>query len=153
MTAETRPTLFELYKLAIDEYHFQVSINWTRTQYHLGLNVAVIAAGTGILELGGVENAALLTASFFTVGLVIVVFSLFATSRQHAYYRATRDRLKSIEQALQLEEAYTIRTTSGFKGEPRRGLRRRLTVNNVTYLVFVVLGLADVAALIYLATL
>jgi hypothetical protein len=146
------PSLFDLYKLAIDEYHFQVTLNWNRTQYYLGLNVAIIGAGTGILKLGTPRSAALLTGSVFAVGVVTVVFSLFATGRQHAYYRATRDRLKAVEAALALDPVYELRSTEGLKGVPREGFGRRLTVTNVTYGVFAVLGAIDFIGVAYVAT-
>lgn len=40
------PPLADLYKSAMEEYRFQASFNWSRTQYLLGPNVAVLTAGT-----------------------------------------------------------------------------------------------------------
>jgi hypothetical protein len=146
-----RQEIVDLYKIATDEYRFQVTLNWNRTQYYLGLNVAIIGAGTGILKVGGVHPATVLIACVFAVGLVIALFSLIVTQRQHGYYQAARDRLKAMEEKLELPEAFTLRTTAGMRGEPRKGLNR-VTVTSLTSYVFVVLGLIDAAGIVYTAT-
>ena len=50
--AITRTELLELYRVVIDEYRFQVRLNWDRTQYFFVLNTAVTtAAGTLLATL------------------------------------------------------------------------------------------------------
>ena len=46
-----RAELLDLYKVALDEYRFQVNLNWSRTQYYLTLNVGIISIATGILQI------------------------------------------------------------------------------------------------------
>jgi hypothetical protein len=137
--------------MATDEYRFQVTLNWNRTQYYLGLNVAIIGAGTGILKLGGTQRATLLIASVFGVGLVIAVFSLLVTLQQHRYYQVTRDRLKAIERTLRLPEAFQLKTTAGMRGENRKGLSW-FTVTRLTGIVFLFLAIIDVTGIVYTVT-
>lgn len=40
-----RQELVDLYKVAVEEYRFQVDLNWKRTQYFLALNVAILGCG------------------------------------------------------------------------------------------------------------
>ncbi len=44
-----RQELVDLYKVAVEEYRFQVDLNWKRTQYFLALNVAILGVGTGLV--------------------------------------------------------------------------------------------------------
>lgn len=43
----SREELTDLYKIAVEEYRFQVTLNWDRAKYLLGFNTAVITVGTG----------------------------------------------------------------------------------------------------------
>lgn len=149
MTQPDSDLLLELYKLTIEEYHFQVNLNWSRSQYFLGLNVAIIGVGTGLLRISGGEEASLLTGCLFLVGLATAVFSLFATRKGREYYRETRTRLKAVEAKLGLEEALTLRTTAGMKGRPSQRGAAWLTVTNFIYGLFVVLAGVDVIGLLY----
>ena len=44
-----RAELIRLYEIAVEEYRFQVQLNWNRAQYLLGFNTAVIAAGAALI--------------------------------------------------------------------------------------------------------
>ncbi len=143
---------FDIYKVATEEYRFQVNPNWSRTQYYLGLNLAIIGAGTGILKLGGTHPATALICSVFGVGFGIACFSIFSDRRQHGCYREARDRMISIEGALGLPDPFKMRTTGGMKETKRNKVARLTTVTNLAALVFVVLGAIDVFGAIYSAT-
>ena len=103
--------LLELYKIAIDEYRFQVTLNWNRTQYYLGLNVGIIGIATGILELSE-GDAGFLTAGLYLAGVVCALLSLAAVRVQHGYYRTARDHKARIEERLRLGDL-RLGTTPG----------------------------------------
>src|ERR1700730_15508311 len=65
---QRRSELFDLYKLSVEEYRFQVQLNWDRAKYLLGFNTAVIEAGTGLVKFGG-KAADELLVGLFAVGL------------------------------------------------------------------------------------
>jgi hypothetical protein len=44
-------TLLDLYKIALDEYRFEVRLGWDRTTYFLVLNSAILTVATGLLKL------------------------------------------------------------------------------------------------------
>ena len=46
----------ELYKIAVEEYRFQVKLNWDRTAYHLTLSSGLIAIAVGLLKVGHVAG-------------------------------------------------------------------------------------------------
>jgi hypothetical protein len=140
----------DFYKVATDEYRFQVTLNWNRTQYYLALNVAIMGAGTGILKLGGGRPATFLISCVFGVGLIIAIFALIVTSKQHGYYQLARNRMKAIEADLHLPDGYKLKTTAGMRGESRKGLAW-WTVNRLTGGVFAVLAAIDIAGIVYTA--
>lgn len=76
---------FEVYRMAVDEYRFQAQYNWSRTQYLLGLNVAVLAAATAVAATPG-KGAVLV----FAFGVVASILSALDVRTQHDYYRAAR---------------------------------------------------------------
>jgi hypothetical protein len=138
----SRSELMELYKISLDEYRFQVNLNWSRTQYYLTLNVGIIAIATGILQIakGHVGD---LTAGLYFAGFVCCGLSLAASRVQKGYYESIRDHKVDLERALQMG-AYSIRTTPGMGGLLSR-LGRVTTLLNV---VLAILGLMNVAGIL-----
>jgi hypothetical protein len=145
-----REDLWQLYRLAVEEYRFQVNLNWQRSQYFLGLNAAIISVGAGLIHLGpqtARENGAPLTVAVFIVGLVLAVFSTFAVWRQHGYYETARDRMVHTGRLLNLG-LLAVATTPGAVGASPW----RLKVQTVMYAVLTVLAGVDLFGAIYVAT-
>jgi hypothetical protein len=138
----TRDELMTLYQISLDEYRFQVNLNWSRTQYYLTLNVGIIAIATGILQIakGRVGD---LTAGLYFAGFVCCALSLAASRVQKRYYESIRDHKAKLETALQMG-AYSIRTTPGMGGFLSH-LGRVTTLLNV---VLVILGLMNIAGIL-----
>jgi hypothetical protein len=123
----------DLYKVAVDEYRFQAQYNWSRTQYLLGFNAAVLAAALALVERSG-RGAALV----FLVGLCAAVLSVLVVRQQHEYYRAARDHMRRVEDRYQVPADERLDTTSSM------GRRRRsASVNQVVYLLLALIGAAD----------
>ncbi|HUR18141.1 MAG TPA: hypothetical protein VMZ51_04275 [Acidimicrobiales bacterium] len=134
----------------MEEYRFQVNLNWQRAQYLLGLNAAIISVGAGLIQLGPEvtqEDGAPLTVAVFVVGLVLAVFSTFAVWKQHDYYRTTRNRMVHIGGLLDLG-SLAVATTPGAMGVSPR----RLKVQTVTYAVLVALAGVDLFGAVYVAS-
>lgn len=158
----SRDQLFDLYRVALDEYRFEVKLNWDRTVYYVGLNSGVISVATGFLKLSGAPPIDLLVAVLFFVGMVLSALGVRAIRKGHEYYRRTIVQKTLIEDHLGLTkeiEGYpgrptlTVGTTVGQKehlqilhgGEEwvRRGLRR----GSITFLVVAILWLLAAADL------
>ena len=136
-----RAELLDLYKVSVDEYRFQITLNWQRTQYYLALNAAFLAAGTGLLQaVKGSLNV--LVALVFVSGLVACIFSIFAGEVQHAYYRSARDAKARIEDRLGFGDL-SIRTTGGM-GAPKHRLGTVLGYNRF---LLGVLAAADIGGI------
>jgi hypothetical protein len=138
-----REELFQLYKIAIDEYRFQVQLNWQRSQYFFILNAALIAAAGSLLGIQG-DRARPLAFILFGMGLVTVFFSFLATATQHSYYRAARESLKRVEERVGLGPL-GIRTTPSLGSQQYR----LGTVRNFQRAMLVMLGLIDLGGVAY----
>lgn len=113
----------ELYKNAVEEYRFQVQFNWTRTQYLLVFNAAILAAAVALSARPGVGAAVV-----YGLGAVAAALSSVVQSTQHGYYRAARNRLKRVEAMYKIPEAARIDTT-GNLGARRVSIKVTFVVN------------------------
>jgi hypothetical protein len=135
--------LLQLYKISIDEYRFQVNLNWQRSQYYFVLNAALIAAGGSLLGIQG-DRGRPFAAILFTVGLIAVILAVLVTRTQHTYYRSARENLKDFEQRLGLKD-FGIKTTPSFGS----GHKRLATVTTFNSVMFSLLGLIDLAGVLH----
>jgi len=106
--------LLELYRIAVDEYRFQVKLNWDRTAYLITLNSGLIAVATGLLKVGGAAVINLFVASVFLVGAFVSIVSIKNIRTWHRYYRRTILKKTVIEDQLGLTkplEQYSGRPT------------------------------------------
>lgn len=134
-------TLFQLYRVAIEEYRFQITLNWQRSQYYFVLNAALIAAGGSLFGIQG-DRGRPFAAVLFLMGLVAVVLAILVTRTQHLYYREARDKLKQLQQRLGLGEL-------GISTTPSMGSRykRIATVRTFNSVMFSLLGVIDLAGI------
>lgn len=129
-------------KIAIEEYRFQAEFNWSRSQYLLAFSAAVLAAGSAVAAQGG-RSATLI----FGLGAVAALMSCAVIRVQHGYYRAARDRMRRVEESVGVPAEERTDTTSTLGGR-----RRVASVNQVLYLLFVAIALADTIGAIHVAT-
>lgn len=124
----------DIYKSAIDEYRFQAQFNWSRTQYLLAFNVAILTAGTAVAASQPGRTASLV----FALGGFTSVMSSLAVRTQHDYYRAARDRLRRVETLCSIPFNEHVDTTSTL------GRRKRLvSVNQIVYVLFAAIAMSN----------
>lgn len=128
----------DVYKIAVDEYRFQAQFNWSRTQYLLAFNVGILAAASAVAAAPG-RSAAFV----FVLGAAAAVLSVAVVKVQHGYYRAARDRMRRIEEAVKLPREHRLDTTAQLGGRPRLA-----SVNQVVYVLLGSMGVADVVGLV-----
>jgi hypothetical protein len=116
--------LRDQYRLALDEYRFQVNLNWTRSQYYFALNLGVLVAATSLLA-AATRVPHELIAAIFLLGALLASISIFANYTGHTYYRETRDLKTRLEHDLGLGDR-AIATTPGMGSA-----RHRLEQSNV----------------------
>ena len=111
-----RAELLGLYKTAIEEYRFEVSLGWERQKFFVGLNVSLLAASAGFAKLGADGGYdALLAVALFAIAATAVV-GIFIIRKSHLYYRNTRAHFQWIEERLgYVARDLALQTTPGMK--------------------------------------
>ena len=110
----SKEDLLTLYKIALDEYRFQVRLNWDRTTYHLTLNSGLIAIAAGLLKLGTPSPVNLAVAGVFFIGMCVSVIGIKTILKGHTYYRHTIVKKTLLEDQLGLTtplEGYAAKPT------------------------------------------
>ncbi len=152
--------LIDLYKIAIDEYRFEVKLNWDRTVFYLTLNSGLIAIATGLLKVEGRSFLNLIVAGVFFIGLCVSWIGIRSVRRGHDYYRRTIVKKTLLEDRLGLtkpSEDYpggptlAVATTAGqdehlqILHNTEKWLSRPLRANRITWSIVVILWLFSVA--------
>lgn len=150
MAEPSREELLDLYKVSVDEYRFQVNLNWDRSKYFLVFNTAVIAVGTGLVNVGH-RLATPLLVGIFAVGLAAAALSAIAVTLQHNYYRSTRNRMLAIAAELEVE-AWGVASTPGARDERTTFIARIGKVQNILYTLLFVVAVVDLLGMIYVLT-
>lgn len=142
-------SLKDLYGMHVEEYRFQVDLNWRRTQYFIALNSAIFAVGVTQASSSISAGGRLPAAAVLLVGAAFAVLCIAATMRQHEYYRNIREGLRAIGDELDLGDR-GLRTTRGMRArdadvapsDTLAGLRRfGSRVGRVTTMTYVILAL------------
>lgn len=88
-----RVELLELYRIAIEEYRFEVRLNWDRTSYLLTLNSVILGAAAGLIQwqdTGGPSRAAsVLVVVVGLIGIFAAWLGLETQSKGKEYYDRT----------------------------------------------------------------
>src|SRR5438067_7519630 len=105
-TPELSSHLFDLYRIAIEEYRFQVRLNWDRTAYHLTLNSGLVAVAVGLLKVGSAPVVDLFVAGVFLIGLLVSLIGRLTIRTGHGYYRLTVVKKTLLEDQLGLTRSF-----------------------------------------------
>lgn len=146
-TSATRAERLDLYQVAVEEYRFQVTLNWDRAKYLIGFNTLVISVGTAFIQVDQ-TRAEWLVAGIFLVGLLSAVLAAAALRVQHAYYRQARDRMTTLGADLGLGDD-AVATTPG-SGAGRAGLLSWLTrVQTILYALLAACAVVNAGGIAY----
>jgi hypothetical protein len=97
--------LIDLYKVAIEEYRFQVKLNNDRLLHLTVFNVAILSAGAGLLKVSGSRLGNGLVATIFIAGFCTSLIGVRAVSTFHQYYRRAVHKRSVYEEILGLTQA------------------------------------------------
>jgi hypothetical protein len=100
----TNQELIDLYKVAIEEYRFQVKLNNDRLLHLTVFNIAFLSAGAGLLKVAGSRLGNALVASIFIAGFFTSLIGALAVRTLHQYYRRTVHRRTVYEDLLGLAQ-------------------------------------------------
>lgn len=147
-SADPDPGLLRQYDRALDEYRFQVDLNWRRSEYFFVLNVGVLIAAATMFSSEDVPRA--LVAVLFLIGALLALLSSLANEAQHSYYRAARALKSKLEKQLGLEDL-ALATTPGM-GSSFKRLGRVRTFLKIMLVAIAIVDLGGAAFAIEDAT-
>ena len=168
-TPRTQKALIELYRVAVDEYRFEVRLNWDRMQYYAVVNSGIIAVGTSLLRDAVSPAIILLSGVMFLVGLAMSIMGIVSTHKGREYYQETVLKKTIYEEILGLNNpvpgithpraTLAIGTTSGHQdvakilsGQTPQTFFQRLIRNRIiSYFIWLLIFLAliDIAGVGY----
>jgi hypothetical protein len=100
----TPEQLIDLYKVAIEEYRFQVKLNNDRLLHLTVFNIAILSAGAGLLKVSGSRVGNALVAAIFIAGLCTSLIGMRSVQTLHRYYRRTVYKKTVYEELLGLTQ-------------------------------------------------
>jgi hypothetical protein len=166
---EQRAFLLDLYRVAIEEYRFEVRLGWERAGHLLTLDSGLFAGSIGLLRLGGgvAGGPALLVAIVSLLGVAVSLLGIFTVISSRTYYERTKIKKSFLEERLGLLQPHpqhtsplanlAVTTTTGMSdvteilADPETWLARRRfrwwrrTITSYTGWLFVLLETAHVA--------
>lgn len=108
--------LLELYKVAVEEYRFQINLNWDRSKFYVVLNSTLITATCGLLRIPGFKFAELLTAPLVILGLLTSWLGYKTLIKGIEYRRRVVLKKAQLENKLaQYSTVVPIDTTAGMR--------------------------------------
>ncbi|HYE91597.1 MAG TPA: hypothetical protein VEA38_11285 [Terriglobales bacterium] len=144
----TREELWALYKHAIDDRNFQVTLNWDRTKHYFVFNAAIFSVAGAVAHLGDSYKVAV--AACLALVAINANFAAFAIWKGHEYYRQSRRRMKDIERRLMADDL-AANTTRGMARDTARQstvpLADRFTITNTAIVLQIYIGIAAFYAL------
>lgn len=95
-----RDLLRELYRIAVDEYRFNVKLGWDRAKFYVGLHTALGAASVALLRIDDGSTWPLVALS--VIGAVAAWLGFSSLKTSHQYYRRSVFKKTVIEHSLGL---------------------------------------------------
>jgi hypothetical protein len=141
--------LWDQYRVVIDEYRFQVDLNWRRSQYYFVLSAALLAAALGLFA-SNIPLPRLVVALPFGLGLFVITMAVAANSTQKDYYHAIREKKRLIEMQLGMGDL-AIQTTRGMGNRRIHRIGRVTTFQVAVLLILAVANTAGIAVALLVA--
>ncbi len=155
-TPPKAPDLQKQYELVLQEYRFQVQLNWDRAKHFLIFNTAILAAAVALYKSGSTPIAKLGIAALMTLSALNSFMGRHSVAEGHRFYREIRDLKTRLESELGLGD-FAIASTPGMKrsrgeapeGTPKSGRGRLRTINFQLQALLVIIGLVSVMGTAY----
>ena len=83
--AQGKEELLELYRIAVEEYRFNVDLTWDRIRFYVGLHMALVAVTSTLLRIESEARIPFLPIA--VVGAVASFLRIHTIRKGHEYYR------------------------------------------------------------------
>jgi hypothetical protein len=135
------------YEIVLQEYRFQVQLNWDRAKHFLIFNTAILAAAVALYKNGATMEAKLGVAALMFLAAANSLVGRRAVGQGHEIYREIRSLKTELEKRLGLGPL-AIRSTLGMKrehdeaaeGTPATGKPRLWSINSQLRALLLLIG-------------
>lgn len=142
----------DLYKMAIDEYRFEVNLSWESVKFFTTLNIGILGFGLTLLGLEQLSPK-WIVAPIFVIGILLSILSIVTRVQYRKYYLETILIKKKLENVLNLSDLAISPTE--FVDQPSKGLynkeawmkKHTRSIKTVTFCHYLVLSSFIVAHL------
>lgn len=157
MNTPDKASLQKQYEIVMQEYRFQVQLNWDRAKHFLVFNTAILAGAVALYRNGSTWASKVGVAAMLLLAAANSLVGQDAVAMGHEYYRSICDLKTRLEAALELTE-FAIVSTPGMQrahAHAAAGTRahgkhrwRKITaqVRGLLLLIFALSGLGAVYA-------
>lgn len=150
------PDVQKQYEFVLQEYRFQVQLNWDRAKHFLIFNTAILAAAVALYKNGATFVAKLGVAALLFLAAANSQVGRHAVAEGHEIYRRIRSLKTRLEKELNLED-FAIKSTAGMKrehdeapeGTPGAGKARRSSITYQVRVLLLVIGIFSAAGALY----
>ncbi len=163
VSSDQLKVMLELYKTAVEEYRFQVNLNWDRNKFYVLLNSGLITASCGLLRTSGFKFAEFLTLPLFILGFLAAWLGYKTLIKGIEYRRRAVIKKTQIEQKFTTySDILPIDTTEGMRqaqdllADPEAYYQKTPRFGTISYFLaalFIVLMIVNFVALLYLGLL
>jgi hypothetical protein len=112
----SKADLQKQYELVLQEYRFQIQLNWDRAKHFLVFNTAIVAAAVALYKTGTTPIAKLGVAALMLLAVANSLVGRNAVGQGHEIYRRIRSLKSKLERLLNLGDL-AIQSTAGMKRE------------------------------------
>ncbi len=110
--------LRDLYKIAVEEYRFTVSLQADRQKFFIGLNLAVSSVVPAVAKLDVAEGSGKMLAGVLALAAMTALLGMLVVHSSHRYYRNARSQFQEVERRLGLhEQGLGLLTTPGMRDQ------------------------------------
>lgn len=82
---QRKDELLELYRVAVEEYRFNVKLTWDRTRFYVGLHMALVAVTSTLLRIESEARISFLLIA--VIGAAASFLGIHTIRKGHEYYR------------------------------------------------------------------
>lgn len=147
----TRDQLLTLYRLAIEEYRFEINLGWERQKVFLAINPTLLGLIGAMMGRGQSEDGAWFIRGALFAALAVSMLGIFVVRKSHTYYQNAKRHFGALEDHLAIPVELRFQTTDGMReANMAAPSQRRFRVLEAVLLVLWVFALLDVILLFLL---
>ena len=144
----------EFYQAILEEYRFQINLNWNRNKFYLTLNVTLIVVACGLLRIPAFQFAEILTMPLLILGFLFATIGLLTLLKGIEYRRRIFLKKAELENRLDIEG---VNTTAGMREskmswvDKERWVKRTPRIGSISFYLaglYLVIAVINISAFV-----